>query len=194
LLEAMSDVQVSIDGQTYPLPSPFMVIATQNPFEFEGTYALPESQLDRFLLRISMGYPDRQSERQVLLTHRGGEPVDELQPVLDCEQIVALQQAVREVTVEDSIYDYILDIVEATRECEELHVGASTRGAICLYRAAQAQALMAGRDYVVPDDVKQLCVAVLSHRVIPKGYLHGRQREAVELLIQRLVAEIRVPE
>ena len=130
----------------------------------------------------------------MLVTHRGGEPVDRLQPVLDCEQIIALQRAVREVAVEDSIYDYILDIVQATRDCEELHVGASTRGAICLYRAAQSQALLAGRDYVVPDDIKQLCVAVLSHRVIPKGYLHGRQREAIELLIRRLVDEIRVPE
>jgi MoxR-like ATPase len=194
LLEAMSDAQVSVDGQTHPLPAPFMVIATQNPFEFEGTYPLPESQLDRFLLRISMGYPDRQCERQVLLTHRRGEPVDQLRPVLDCEQILQLQRAVREVTVEDTIYDYILDIAQTTRSCDEFHVGASTRGAICLYRAAQALALMEARDYVVPDDVKRLCVPVLSHRVIPKGYLHGRQRDAVESLIQRLVDEVRVPE
>jgi MoxR-like ATPase len=171
-----------------------MVIATQNPFEFEGTYPLPESQLDRFLLRISMGYPDRHCEREVLATHRSGEPVDELQPVLDCEQIISMQRAVREVTVDDAIYEYILDIAQTTRGCDELHVGASTRGAICLYRAAQALALMDGRDYVVPDDVKQLCVPVLSHRVIPKGYLHGRQREAVESLIRRLVDEVRVPE
>jgi MoxR-like ATPase len=194
LLEAMSDMQVSVDGQTHPLPAPFMVIATQNPFEFEGTYPLPESQLDRFLLRISMGYPDRQSERQVLLTHRRGEPVDELQPALGCEQIRELQAGVREVEVEDSIYDYILDITQATRYCDELHVGASTRGAICLYRAAQALALMENRDYVVPDDVKRLSIPVLSHRVIPKGYLHGRQRDAVETLIRRLVDEVHVPE
>jgi MoxR-like ATPase len=194
LLEAMSDMQVSVDGQTHPLPAPFMVIATQNPFEFEGTYPLPESQLDRFLLRISMGYPDRQNERQVLLTHRKGEPVEELQPALKCEQIRELQTAVREVAVDDSIYDYILDITHATRYCDELHVGASTRGAICLYRAAQALALMENRDYVIPDDVKRLSIPVLSHRVIPKGYLHGRQRDAVETLIRRLVDEVHVPE
>jgi MoxR-like ATPase len=194
LLEAMSDAQVSVDGQTYPLPGPFMVIATQNPFEFEGTYPLPESQLDRFLLRISMGYPARDSERQVLVTHRRGEPVDELEPVLDCEQISTMQRAVRNVRVDDAIYDYILDIAQTTRDCEELHVGASTRAAICLSRAAQALAFMEGRDFVVPDDIKRLCVPVLSHRVIPRGYSHGRQRDAIELLIHRLVEEIRVPE
>ena len=113
LLEAMSDRQVSVDGTTHSLPNPFMVIATQNPFEFEGTYTLPESQLDRFLLRISMGYPDRDDERRVLATHRRGEPVEDLKPVLDCEQILQLQNRVRDITVDDSISDYMLDIVEA---------------------------------------------------------------------------------
>jgi MoxR-like ATPase len=193
LLEAMSERQVSIDGQTHPLPRPFMVIATQNPAEFEGTYPLPESQLDRFLLRIPVGYPAREIELQVLSSHREGEPVDNLQPVLTCEQIVSLQSDVRHVTVEDSINHYVLDIVEATRRCEDLHVGASPRGALALYRAAQASALVAGRNYVVPDDVKSLALPVLAHRVISKGYLHGGQREAVEALIQRLVDEITVP-
>ena len=122
LLEAMSEAQVSVDGQTYPLPQPFMVIATQNPFEFEGTYPLPESQLDRFLLRISLGYPSRQDEREVLASHRNGEPVDQLEAVVHCDQISEVQKAVRGVKVEDSIYEYILDIAEATRRSDELHI------------------------------------------------------------------------
>jgi MoxR-like ATPase len=193
LLESMSERQVSADGQTHPLPRPFMVIATQNPVEFEGTYPLPESQLDRFLLRIPLGYPEREVEFQVLNSHREGEPVDSLAPVLDCGQVAALQEAVRQVRMEDSINGYLLDLVQATRRCEELHVGASTRGALALYRAAQAVALVAGRQYVVPDDVKRLAVPVLAHRVIAKGYLHNGQREAVEGLIERLVDDVPVP-
>ncbi|QDU98058.1 AAA family ATPase [Lignipirellula cremea] len=194
LLEAMSDNQVSVDGKTYPLPKPFMVIATQNPFEFEGTYPLPESQLDRFLLRISMGYPERAQEREVLLSHRKGEPVDELHSVLTGEQVLQLQAAVRDVNVEVSVSDYLLDIVHATRECDELHVGVSTRGALALYRASQAAALVDGRDFVTPDDVKNLAAGALSHRVISKGYLHGGQREASQAVIVRLLEELPVPE
>jgi len=193
LLESMSERQVSADGHTHPLPRPFMVIATQNPVEFEGTYPLPESQLDRFLLRIPLGYPEREVELQVLSSHREGEPVDSLAPVLDCGQVAALQEAVRQVRMEDSINGYVLDLVQATRRCEELHVGASTRGALALYRAAQAAALVAGRQYVVPDDVKRLAVHVLAHRVIAKGYLHNGPREAVEGLIERLVDDVPVP-
>jgi len=193
LLESMSEGQVSSDGQTHPLPRPFMVIATENPVEFEGTYPLPESQLDRFLLRIPLGYPQREFELQVLSTHRDGEPVDRLEPVLDCQQVISLQTAVRQVQVEDSINGYLLDIVEATRRCDELQVGVSTRGVLALYRAAQAAAMVAGRCFVVPDDVKRLAVPVLAHRVIPKGYLHGGRREAVEALIERLVDEVPVP-
>ena len=193
LLESMSERQVSADGQTHRLPRPFMVIATQNPVEFEGTYPLPESQLDRFLLRIPLGYPQREVELQVLTSHRDGEPVDSLAPALDCEQVAALQAAVRQVTVEDSINQYVLDIVEATRRCDELNVGVSTRGALALYRAAQAAALVAGRRFVVPDDVKQLTVPALAHRVIPKGYLHGGDREAIESLVERLVEGVPVP-
>lgn len=193
LLEAMSDGQVSVDGRTYPLPKPFMVIATQNPFEFEGTYPLPESQLDRFLLRISVGYPDREDELRVLNSHRTGEPVDKISPVLNCAQVIALSQAVRQVRVDEAINDYLLDIVDATRRCEELHVGVSTRGALSLYRAAQSIALVEDRDYVVPDDVKRLAVPVLAHRVIAKGYLHGGQRQALEALVRRLVEDVPVP-
>ena len=193
LLEAMNEGQVSIDGQTHLLPQPFLVIATQNPLEFEGTYPLPESQLDRFLLRISVGYPDREAQREVLSSHRRGEPVDALQPVLDSDQIVAMQEAVREVRVDEAISAYLLDLVEATRRSEELHVGVSVRGALALYRASQAWAVLEGRPYVVPDDVKRLAVPVLAHRVMPKGYLHGERREAVEALLERLVGEVPVP-
>jgi MoxR-like ATPase len=193
LLEAMSDCQVSVDGQSYPLPQPFMVIATQNPFEFEGTYPLPESQLDRFLLRIAVGYPEREDELQVLTSHRVGAPIDHLQPVLDGSQIVTLQHAVRQVAMDDSINTYLLDIVDATRHCEELRVGVSTRGALCLYRASQALAMVENRDFVIPDDVKRLAVPVLSHRVIAKGYLQGSHRETLEALVTRLVEGVRVP-
>ncbi len=193
LLEAMAEGQVSADNQTHRLPRPFMVIATQNPFEFEGTYPLPESQLDRFLLRISMGYPDRHVEREVLTAHRNGEPVEQLQPVLSGEDVLALQEAVRQVQMDEAIGEYLLDIIDATRNCDELHIGASTRGALSLSRASQSLALVEGRDFVVPDDVKRLAVPVLAHRVITKGYLQTGQRQAAESLIQRLVDEIRVP-
>jgi len=193
LLEAMSDGQVSVDGQTYRLPSPFLVIATQNPFEFEGTYALPESQLDRFLLRISIGYPTRADERQVLTSHRMGQPVEQLKAVVTGEQVLRFQAAVREVVVEESIADYLLDVVDATRKCDELSVGVSTRGALSLYRAAQASAALDGRAFVTPDDVKQLAVPALSHRVIARGYASGQQRAALEALIRRLVGTVRVP-
>lgn len=194
LLESMSDRQVSVDGQTYKLPEPFLVIATQNPFEFEGTYLLPESQLDRFLLRIAVGYPAREDERQVLVSHRLGEPVDELEAVIDCEGVRALQAMVREVEVDDSLNDYLLDIVNATRRSNELLVGVSTRGALSLYRAAQAWAVLHGRSYVVPDDIKQLAVPVLGHRVLPKGYYQGAaRRDMVEGLVERLVNATPVP-
>lgn len=194
LLEAMSDRQVSADGETHLLPRPFMVIATQNPMEFEGTYPLPESQLDRFLMRISVGYPERAEQMQALRSHRLGEPVEGLGPVLDCAQMLRLQAAVREVKVEESVAEYLLDVAQATRACDDLHVGVSMRGAISYYRACQALALAEGRDYAVPDDVKRLAVPVLAHRVITKGYLHGGQRGAIEALIQRLVEEVPAPE
>jgi MoxR-like ATPase len=194
LLEAMSDRQVSIDGQTHPLPLPFMVIATQNPFEFEGTYPLPESQLDRFLMRISIGYPQRGDELQVLSAHRGGEPVDTLRPVVDGPQIRSLQESVRQVTVDESIQEYLLNIVDATRRCGELQVGASTRAALCLYRASQALAVIEGREYVIPDDVKRLAVSVLAHRVIAKSYAHAGQRDSLEALIERLVSSVPPPD
>lgn len=193
LLEAMSERQVSVDGTTHLLERPFMVIATQNPLEFEGTYPLPESQLDRFLMRISVGYPDRDQELRVLVDHRAGEPVDRLEAVLTGRQVEELQDEVRRVRVDDSINEYLLDVVHATRTTEDLQVGVSIRGALSYYRACQALAMTEGRDYVVPDDVKRLAVPILSHRVLTKGYLHGSQREALEALIGRLVEEVPVP-
>jgi MoxR-like ATPase len=193
LLEAMSDHQVSVDGQTYPLPTPFMVIATQNPFEYEGTYALPESQLDRFLMRVSLGYPGREHDRQILTAHRKSEPVAQLQAVIDSEQVLRLQAAVREVKVEQSVADYLLDVVHATRSAETLHVGVSTRGALSLYKACQALAFIEGREFVTPDDVKRLAVPVLSHRVIAKGYLQGTQRDMVEAIVRRIMETVPTP-
>ncbi len=194
LLEAMAEHQITADTKTYPLPRPFLVIATQNPLEFEGTYPLPESQMDRFLLRVSVGYPDRANELALLTSHREGEPVETLQPVLTCDEIVEMQEAVRQVTVDRSINEYLLNIVDATRKNEDLHFGVSTRGALAWYRASQAAALVDGREFVVPDDVKRLAVPVLAHRVVTRGYLHGGQREAVEALIERLVEETPVPD
>ncbi|MDR0328459.1 MAG: MoxR family ATPase [Planctomycetaceae bacterium] len=193
MLEAMNERQVSVDGTTYPLPSPFMVIATENPMEFEGTYPLPESQLDRFLLRVSVGYPDRQNEINILKMHQTSRPIDALQPVLSSEQIVDIQRAVSAVRVDDSITQYILDIVDATRTHEDLLVGVSTRGAIALSRAVQSLALLEGRDFAVPDDAKTLAVPVLAHRIVPKSVLHSNQRRMDESIIERILETIPVP-
>jgi MoxR-like ATPase len=193
LLEAMSDRQVSVEGKTYPLDPPFIVLATQNPYEFEGTYVLPESQLDRFMIRLRMGYPIRSEERKVFASHRDGEPVETLGAVLSGEDVLMLQRAVRMVQVDDAIGEYLLDIVHATRRSEDLHVGVSTRGALTLYRAAQSLALVSGRNYVIPDDVKTLVVPVLSHRVVGKSFLQAGEFGAAESIIRDMVDRIRVP-
>lgn len=194
LLEAMSEQQVSIEGRTYHLDAPFCVLATQNPFEFEGTYPIPENQLDRFMLRIEIGYPDREVEKQVLNHHRAGEPVDQLESVVTVDQIRELQAACREVKVDDSINDYILDIVAATRAHDELTLGVSTRGALTFYRAAQGLALASGRDYVVPDDVKTLSAPVLAHRVVCRGLLREGQRQRASQIITQIVDAAVVPD
>src|SRR5437899_822381 len=154
LLEAMSEEQVSVENQTFPLERPFMVIATQNPFEFEGTYYLPENQLDRFLLRVSIGYPERSAEHRILTLQPGRTRLEELKPVMSAKEVVELQDLVPAVKMDTAIVDYILDIAEATRGDEELHLGVSPRGALALSQASQASAVLNGRDYVVPDDVK----------------------------------------
>lgn len=187
LLEPMGEGNVTVDGITHELPQPFMVIATQNPFEFEGTYLLPESQLDRFLLRVSMGYPDREFENDIIRSHRKGEPVDQLPAVVTREQIAQLKLQVRDVTIDNSICRYMLDIIHATRESPELAVGVSTRGLLLWTRATQAQALLEGRNYVVPDDAKGLAIAVLAHRVIGRGSYQGGDRTAMEAVIRQIV-------
>jgi MoxR-like ATPase len=193
LLEAMGDRQVSVEGKTYVLDAPFLVLATQNPFEFEGTYVLPESQLDRFMIRIRMGYPLRSEERNILTSHRRGEPVEELQPVVGADEVIRLQRAVRDIRVDDQVADYLLDIVHATRESEDLHVGVSTRGALTLYRAAQSLALVSGRSYVVPDDIKSLALPVLAHRIVGKSFLQAGEFGAAESILRDLIDRQRVP-
>lgn len=193
LLEAMGEGQVSVDGETHRLPDPLLVMATQNPFEFEGTYLLPESQLDRFLLRVSVGYPQREHERRLLKSHRVGEPVDQLQPVLSAQRVLALQQLARHVQFEDSLVEYLLDIVHATRNSEALQVGVSTRGALAFYHASQALALIENRQHVIPDDIKSLAIPVLAHRVVSRGMLPGAERAAAEEVIRRLMSNIAVP-
>lgn len=193
LLEAMSERQVSVDGETLGLPNPFIVIATQNPFEMEGTYSLPESQMDRFLLRISMGYPGRSEERQVLASHRQVDPVSELKSVITFEDLLKVQGQVKEVKVDPAIEGYLLEIANKTRNSDELRVGVSTRAVLSVYRAAQARAVLANRDYVIPDDIKTLAVAAMSHRVIAKGLLRAGQRSAVEAILTRLIESVAVP-
>lgn len=193
LLEAMSEGQVSIDGTTHALPCPFMVVATQNPFEYEGTYPLPESQLDRFLLRASIGYPEREIERQVMLSHRQGEPVNRLAPVVATSDVLAAQQQVRQVTFDSCLVDYLLDIVAATRNKPDWRMGVSTRGALSYYRGCQARAVCRQRDFVTPDDVKSLAVATLAHRILPEGMFQGADRRGVEADLNDLVQQVPVP-
>ncbi len=193
LLEAMSEGQVSVEGKTHKLADPFFVLATQNPFEFEGTYPLPENQLDRFMLCIEIGYSAREVEKNVLTNHRDGEPVDKLGAVLDPAQLAQLQKATRNVRVDDSINDYMLDLVTATRTHEQLQLGVSTRGAITLYRAAQGLALVEGRNYVIPDDVKRLAIPALAHRIVVKGVLHEGRRERAKSILKQILGKTPVP-
>ncbi|HMN62693.1 MAG TPA: MoxR family ATPase [Anaerolinea sp.] len=176
LLEAMQEFQVTIDGITYPLPKPFLVLATQNPIEYEGTFPLPEAQLDRFLMRLSMGYPSNADERLLLARMRREHPITTLQPVATPDQLAALQQEVWEVHVDDTLQDYIIKLVEATRESPELTLGASPRASLALFKAGQALAAVRGRDYVIPDDIQVLSPSILTHRLIssPEAELRGR--------------------
>jgi MoxR-like ATPase len=192
LLEAMQERQVTVDGTTRPLGPPFLVVATQNPHEFEGTYPLPESQLDRFLVRVKVGYPDREAERAILDQHRSGEPVEKLEPVLQPVDVIALQEHVRSVRVDPAISDYILDLIGATRRHAELALGASTRAALALYRAVQAFAVTAGRDYAVPDDVKALAEPVLAHRLVTRSWAAGGHPDAGPV-VRDVLSKLKVP-
>jgi MoxR-like ATPase len=193
LLEAMAEEQVSVENQTLAIKRPFMVVATQNPFEFEGTYYLPENQLDRFILRISVGYPDRTAEHRILTTQPGRYSLDHLDPVLNAEDIVELQNLVPSIKMDPALVEYILDIVDATRHDEHLHLGVSPRGALALTQACQSAALVAGRDYVTPDDVKSLVLPVCAHRVISKTYLHNGDVNATARILQQILDQIPSP-
>lgn len=193
LLEAMSDRQITVDGQTRPLGPPFMVLATQNPFEYEGTYPLPESQLDRFLLRLRIGYPSRDAEKESLAQHRMGEPVERLTAVFGTAEILALQHQVRQVRFESRLQDYLLDIVAATRNNSQVVLGASIRAGLNLYRASQALALLEGRDFVTPDDIKRLVIPVLAHRVLMKSLRSQTGKDAADLFLQDVLSKTQVP-
>jgi MoxR-like ATPase len=193
LLEAMAEEQVSVEDKTIRLERPFMVIATQNPFEFEGTYYLPENQLDRFLLRVAVGYPERTSEYKILTTQPGRNSLPELEPVLHATDVVVLQDQVPKIRLDASIVDYILDLVDATRHDEQLHLGVSPRGALALTGAAQAAALLAGRDYVTPDDVKALFIACCAHRVVSKSYLHNGDANATAHVLEAILQKVPTP-
>lgn len=166
LLEAMEERQTTVDGTTYELPQPFIVLATQNPIEYEGTFPLPEAQLDRFLLRIHLGYPEKRDEIAILKRQRQAHPIDALSQVVSIEELLQMQEAVKEIYVDELIEEYIVSLATATRHHEDVYLGASTRGSLALYRTAQARAAMQGRDFVIPDDVKALAEAVLGHRMI----------------------------
>lgn len=181
LLEAMGEGQVTVDGQTYRLEQPFLVMATQNPVEFEGTFPLPEAQLDRFFLSLSLGYPSVSQEKEVLYRLQERHPIEDVAPVTSPEQVRLLQQAITKVYVEESVAEYLVRLVQATRTHPQVQLGASPRGSLALFRAAQALAALEGRDYVLPDDVKQLAVPVLAHRLTLKAdsILRGVQPAAV---------------
>jgi MoxR-like ATPase len=175
LLECMEERQATIDGTTYPMPSPFLVIATQNPIEYEGTFALPEAQLDRFMLRLRMGYPKAMEEIVILDEQKRTHPIEAIGQVLGVDELRLMQSAVKEIYVDQAVAEYIVRLVTATREHPDVYLGASPRGSINLYRSAQAFAAMDGRDYVIPDDVKGLAVAVLAHRLIVKSQASLRE-------------------
>src|SRR5579864_5487744 len=194
LLEAMNEMQVTIESHSYPLAQPFMVIATQNPVEHHGTYPLPESQLDRFLMRIRIGYPDRGAEREIL-RNTDGANAENVRPVLTADELLHLQEQVSRVTVDETLVDYMLAIVEKTRNHESLALGVSPRGAQALYRATQALALTEGREYVIPDDIKRLAVPVFAHRISinARASLAQRSTELSERILQEILTLVEVP-
>lgn len=195
LLEAMSEGKVTVDAHSYSLPQPFLVIATQNPIEHHGTYPLPESQLDRFLMRLHMGYPDTEAERKILHSEAGTTQLDNLRPVLHGEDILDMQQAVTRVRVDESLVDYALAIVRKTRESEHLALGVSPRGSQMLYRAAQAMAFVDGRNFCVPEDFKPLVLPIFAHRVAAHAkYASGNKKSnQTEQILQEIVESVAVP-
>lgn len=195
LLEAMSESQVSVDGVTHPLPNPFLVLATQNPREHAGTYPLPESQLDRFLMRLEMGYPGRDVEREILLSRGAEDPVSAIRPVTSAEELLRIQAAAPLVHLERAVVDYVMRLVEATRDNPLVSLGVSTRGALALLRGAQGYALLDGRGYLLPDDVKAMAIPCLAHRIVPAGKeAEEMDRREAARFIGELVERTPLPE
>jgi len=192
LLEAMQERQVTVDGVTYPLPHPFLVLATQNPIELEGTFPLPEAQIDRFLMRVALGYPEHQEEREILRRFRADDPLARVEPVLTAEEIQEASEICRQVFVHPVMEDYILDLTRTSRSDPAIALGVSPRGSLALYHTSQALAAIRGRDYVIPDDVKYLVLPVLAHRLIlsPDARLRGRSPKEV---LQGLMEKVTVP-
>ena len=195
LLEAMNERQVTVDGYAHELPNPFLVIATQNPVEHHGTYPLPESQMDRFLLRVHMGYPESQSEREILRGAAGAARLPNLEPVLKAEDVLELQDAADKIRVDDSLVDYALAIVAQTRVSEHLSLGVSPRGSLMLYKAAQAMAFLEGRDFCTPDDFKRLSVPTFAHRVVVNARYSStmKKTEQAESILRDIVESVPVP-
>jgi len=192
LLEAMEERQVTVDGRTYPLDSPFMVLATQNPIEYEGTFPLPEAQLDRFMLRIHLGYPGRDEEIEILTRQQHQHPVNALEQVVDVDELRAVQEQIKDIYIDQLVKEYIVNIVRQTREHPDVYLGASSRGALAIYRLGQARAALLGRDYVLPDDVKALAGPALGHRIIVGPAARIKDIEP-EQIVQDIVDQTSVP-
>lgn len=192
LLEAMEERQVTVDGVTYPTPDPFMVLATQNTIEYEGTFPLPEAQLDRFLLRVRLGYPGTSNEIEMMERQKLGHPIHVLECEVDVEDLLAAQSAIRKVTITDEIKRYIVDLVEGTRKHAEVYLGASPRGSLALFRTSQALAASLGRDYVLPDDVKRMAIPTLAHRLVLASAARIQEIDATDI-VQELTRRLPVP-
>jgi MoxR-like ATPase len=192
LLEAMQERQVTVDGETYLLPRPFMVVATQNPIELEGTFPLPEAQLDRFLMQLRLGYPTEEQEDEILLTYQVDDPFEELQPVVSADDVLELQRTVRSTHISEDVRHYIVNVVRTTREHEAVDLGVSPRGTLSLFKASQALAALRGRDFVIPSDVQYLCAPILTHRlhISPQIRLRGRTPAQV---VSEIVGSVPVP-
>jgi MoxR-like ATPase len=192
LLEAMQERQVTVDGETLPLPRPFMVLATQNPIELEGTFPLPEAQVDRFLMRVALGYPTEAEEHDILLRYEREDPLEDLGPVVEAGQILQMRDAVRQVKVAEPVRSYLVNVARATRENPAVELGVSPRGTLFLYRTAQALAALRGRDFVIPDDVKRLAPSVLTHRLIISSETRLRGRTGEEV-VRDIIEQVPVP-
>jgi len=193
LLEAMSEAVVTVDGESRPLPAPFMVIATQNPYEFEGTYFLPENQLDRFLMRINLGYPSPEDERRVIRKQPARTSLQTLKTVMTSEEVVVMQQQVDEIKINDDLVDYMIAIASATRQADDLQVGVSPRGALALAQAARATALLEDRDYCIPEDVVANVLPVCSHRVVSRTYMHDGDTNTTRRIVQQVLETVPSP-